>query len=207
MERLGEIESSYGGIDYFCLNEVTPALAKYLKKRDYKIHYSARNALEGIAIITKKHRLSKPEVHYLSVRDYLKYTASLISVEAISPKDGKKIQILTTHLTYNRISNFQARRSEFNELLKHLPSEGAVFGGDLNTYPLKRYKLHRIKKLGYKKLSRGITMRKGINLRFNYWWMSLDHVFATPDIADNMDFLLLKKYYPSDHRPLLITVK
>ena len=111
----------------------------------------------------------------------------------------------TTHLTYLRPIELRRRRLERLELIKFLPKERAVVGGDLNTFGIPFAKIHIVNQ-GYSSQVSGKTWQwrpEKIEIDNLPIETQLDYVFATNDI-DNLVSAQIMEESLSDHRPLLV---
>ncbi len=196
----------YKGIDYFCINEATPALLNSFKKFGWQTFYT-ENTLDRGVLIASKHPLRKKRSYLLSAVERKNYSNKnhLMMIEAYWR--NKPFTIATTHLTYLRIKEIRRRRIERRKMAKILPRNRTLFGGDLNAVIIPFAKWDIIE-AGYQSKVRGKTWcwhlkntLKRIPVR-----LQLDYVFATHDIQDTVTAKILKEQKISDHFPILVTL-
>ena len=197
---------SYRGIDYFCLNEATPPLLDFFKKAGWQTFYVDNTPERGV-LIASKHPLHKKRSYLLSAaqRNNQKNENHLIMIEAYW--HNKPLTIATTHLVYFRLKEIARRRFERVKLVKYLPRNRTVFGGDLNTIVIPFAKWN-VEQIGYQSKVKGKTYcwhlkntLKRIPIKFQ-----LDYVFATTDIQNSVSAKIMKEQKLSDHFPILVVL-
>ena len=194
-------------IDYFCLNEATPALITLLEKDSWQVFYK-QNTDERKVLIFSKHPLRKKRAYLLShaMRDGRDNDNHLLMIEVFWRQ--QPMTLATTHLTYWRPREIARRRLERKILVKHLPRQNTIFGGDLNTiiFPFSKWD---IISLGFQSRIKGKTWCWHLRHTFRRipFKLQLDHVFATHDISTAVSARILKERRLSDHFPILVELE
>ncbi|MYB39875.1 endonuclease/exonuclease/phosphatase family protein [Candidatus Saccharibacteria bacterium] len=205
-DRLSLFHQLYGGIDYFCLNEATPQLVELMRGAGWRIFHVDNTDVKGVAIASR-HPLRQKRSYLLSSvsRQGRQDKNHLLMVEAYWR--NKPVTIATTHLTYLRFKEIRRRRQERKELVRILPRNRTVFGGDLNTIVIPFAKWD-VEQLGYQNKVKGKTWCWHLKntLRRIPVKLQLDYVFATHDIRDVVEAKILKEQGISDHFPILVTL-
>lgn len=207
-----KIHKQVDGVDYWCLSEATPDLAKLLEKNGYHVFFRANSKVFGVLIATKhKKSLKKCRAYNLSTANQRRKRVTdhtpilLADIEF----QGKSLTLSNTHLTYFRPREILRRRHERRILVKCLPRQKSIFGGDLNTFIIPFAKWDVVN-LGYRPKARGKTWRQfrgeGEHRRQTPFKLQLDHVLVTPDLAAHTSAVILGQQAVSDHFPTLVTV-
>ena len=207
MTRLDE---RHGGIDYWCINESTPLLAKFLEKQGLSVFYKASNNHRGIfgSMIATRHKrtLKKYRSYNLSTAenkgDIYKTPLLMAGVEF----NGQQFVICTTHLTYFNWRGLLRRRRERPRLVKYLPKHRTIFGGDLNTMIVPFAKWDVVN-AGFRARLKAKTWRwhRTKDRQLMPLTLQLDHVFASRDIAARVEAKVLGQQPISDHFPILVS--
>ena len=196
----------YQGVDYFCLNEATLALANLFQKAGWQTFYTDNTSQRGV-LIASRHPLHKKRSYLLSAaqRQEGLNKNHLMMVEAYW--QNKPLTIATTHLTYWRPRELGRRRAERQKLAKILPRNRTLFGGDLNTIILPFAKWDVVR-MGYRSKVRGKTWCWHLknSLRRLPIKLQLDYVFATDDIQTSVSAKILSEQQLSDHFPIVVTL-
>ena len=203
-EHLMFLHQSLQGVDYFCLQEATVGLVDLFQKAGWQTFYMPNTSLRGILIVSK-HALKKKRSYLLSsvIRKGRKNENYLILIE--SSWSNQPITIATTHLTYLRLREIVRRRRERKKLVKLLPKNNTLFGGDLNTIILP-YAKWDIVQSGYISRVKGKTWCWHLKntLRRIPFKLQLDYVFNTQDIHYSIRAKILREQKLSDHFPILV---
>lgn len=203
-DQLNDLKIDDRGIDYFCLTEATRDLAKLFKRAGWQTFYDDNDPVSGI-LVAGRRPLSQPRKYNLSsVSDsQTPKQTSLVLFEA--KHAGGPVTVATTHLTNFKIRKFSRRKVERQQLLRYLPRQRTVFGGDLNTvvFPLAKY---TVRSMGFHSKFKGKTWQWHLEKSWNKIpiRMQLDHVFVTGDINPQTKVSSLGQQKFSDHYPLLV---
>ena len=208
MSRLHE---RHGGVDYWCINESTPELAKLLEKQGFSVFYKPSNNHRGIfgTMIATKHKrtLKKYRSYNLSTAENKGDTYHTPLLMAGVEFNAQQFIICTTHLTYFSWRGLLRRRRERPQLVKFLPKHRTIFGGDLNTIILPFAKWDVIN-AGFRARAKGKTWRwhRSKDRRPMPITLQLDHIFASRDLAARVETKILGQQSISDHYPILVRV-
>ena len=196
----------YKGVDYFCINEATESLKNLFDKAHWHTFYKANTASRGV-LIASRYPLKQARSYLLSSvnrRGALNQN-HLLMIE--TKRRNQIFTIATTHLTYLRLREIKRRRAERKQLIRFLPRNQVVFGGDLNTVliPFAKWDL---KNLGYHSKVKGKTWCWHLK---NTWKripfkLQLDHIFSSSDMSQIVKAKILKEQKLSDHFPILVEV-
>ncbi len=203
-DQLNNLKIGDRGVDYFCLAEASQDLAKLFKRAGWQTFYDDNDPVSGI-LVAGRRPLIQPRKYNLSsvgASDTPNQT-SLVLFEA--KHAGGSVTVATTHLTYFRIRQFSRRKVERGQLLRYLPRQRTIFGGDLNTvvFPLAKY---TVKSMGFQSKFKGRTWQWHLERSWNRIpiRLQLDHVFVTGDINPQVQVASLGQQKFSDHYPLLV---
>ena len=194
------------GLDYLCLTEATSDLNKLFKRAGWQTFYDDYNSISGI-LVAGRRPLIQPRKYSLSGTNHGSGNnqTSLVLFEAKYQK--QPVTIATTHLTYFRPRQLSRRKVERVRLMRYLPRQRTVFGGDLNTvaFPLAKW---TVKSMGFQSKFRGKTWQWHLEKSWNRIpvRLQLDHVFVTRDINPQIRVISLGQQSLSDHYPLLVQI-
>ncbi|MEM6998162.1 MAG: endonuclease/exonuclease/phosphatase family protein [Patescibacteria group bacterium] len=191
-------------VDIFCLNEAVPEMESMLAKKGYKVAFIARSDHHGVMIASRLPISNRRHYELVeTMRRGSPHRTPILMADFMHQK--RKITVATAHLTYFGPTEFFRRDREKHEVIKYIPPNNAIFGGDLNTFvfPFVKWTL---KEQGLKHKVQGKTWRLVVGGRRTPIKMQLDHVFTTKDLSGAVNAKILPEQSVSDHFPILVTV-
>ncbi len=203
-DQLNDFRLDDAGLDYLCLTEATQDLAKLFKRSGWQTFYDDNDSTSGVLVAGRK-PLLQPRKYNLSSAGKVSgpNQTSLVLFEANYQK--QPITVATTHLTYFRPRQLSQRKVERHRLLRYLPRQRTVFGGDLNTviFPVVKW---TVKSMGFQSKFRGKTWQWHLKRSWSRIpvRLQLDHVFVTRDLSPQIRVQSLGQQTLSDHYPLLV---
>ena len=208
LKLMAGFDRRFDGVDYWCLSEANEPLAKLLEAQGMAVFYRPNTSYRGVLIATRhKKTLKKCRAYSLGSIERKGETYRTPLLLAGVEYHGKTLILATTHLTYLRPKEILRRRSERRLLIKYLPRQKTVLGGDLNTVVLPFAKWD-VTNLGYRSKVKGNTWRwhRGPNRQKMPLSLQLDHVLATADLTSRVEAKILGQQAVSDHYPILATI-